>query len=305
MTRTLYILIAILILNNLLFSNDLQKGNKILSNASTEIPIFLFVHERTAFLHEMDDLFIRRVYYNTLKEDSLGYSHLLIDEKDYILIPGYYDFEISSLEEIELNATYEDYVQPSISLLGIQNQDNPYYEYGISEIQASSYLTETLRNGVVDYSEDHLLDLYIQGEGREQFRFWNRASIPWVEGKSDDGKGEKISLSLNKKQDYLVILNGYIDLYKRHLFKYNNRLKRIRLSSSNFRSFEYELNDTVEFTTIFFPNPTNNVEIEILDVYPGEKWNDTCISYLGAGLRYEEDAPFLVREVERFRSLTQ
>jgi len=297
--------LLLLLLSLSLFSNDIQKGNKIISNAFTEVPIFVFAYEKTTFLHDLEDTFVRRVYYNSLKQDDFGFYHIIIDEEDYILIPGLYDFEIVSISEINSYDNFDHYIDNSVNLTHLKHEiTEPFFDNGIKNAEATSYLDEYSQNGTIKYTVDHIFDQYIQAECQCHDRYWNRSAIPWVEGHPEEGIGEKISLTFNEKNDYIVLLNGYVDLYKRHLFKYNNRLKKIRLSSPNFRTFEIEFDDTVEFTTIFFPNQTDSVELEIIEVYPGEKWNDTCISYIGTGLKYDEDAPYLLREIERFKELT-
>ncbi len=63
------------------------------------------------------------------------------------------------------------------------------------------------------------------------------------------------------------------------MFKENGRLKDIRITSDS-PEFDilYTFDDYVYYADIEFPQKTDKVKIEIMDVYNGSKYNDTCIS---------------------------
>ena len=126
----------------------------------------------------------------------------------------------------------------------------------------------------------------------------------WVEGKSDFGKGERITINTGRKWvTQILLVNGFRKSEK--TFYENNRIKRIALYVDDVKMGEMEFPDRkycrVDMTNIldegellnlgdFFSGdysktmqgrgfrPDSKIEIEILDVYKGTKYNDTCVS---------------------------
>ena len=103
---------------------------------------------------------------------------------------------------------------------------------------------------------------------------------PWVEGILGNGEGEYIELQANISSFYLF--NGYISYTKPHLYEENSRVKKIQISfldNPKLSDLTVELEDT--------PNPqkvsldvmyNGKIRIDILEVYPGTKYEDTCIT---------------------------
>ena len=127
----------------------------------------------------------------------------------------------------------------------------------------------------------------------------------WVEGKSDFGKGQRIKISVKGWITQVLLVNGFRKTEK--TFYENNRIKRIALYVDGKKLGEMEFPDRkycrVDMTNIldegellnlgnFFTDenlgktlqsgrtfaPESDIEIEILDVYRGTKYNDTCVS---------------------------
>lgn len=107
-------------------------------------------------------------------------------------------------------------------------------------------------------------------------------STCWAEGTSDAGINESILMSSDKKQHVseITITNGY---YKdEELFYKNNRVKNCKFEFSDGTSHEVTLlgEYSEQSNLIAFDPPvdTEYIKITILSVYPGNKYNDTCIS---------------------------
>lgn len=165
-----------------------------------------------------------------------------------------------------------------------------YEKYGRRE---SVTATSELREGSTLYSAYNLTD--------------KDCKTAWVESKPDFGKNEKIKIDCNGWITQLLIVNGFRKSEK--TYYENNRVKKIALyidgikigqmtfpdrpyrqvNMSNILDEGDLLNLNGEFfkkdnervwgwgnTGTFFPK--ENIEIEILEVYPGTKYNDTCIS---------------------------
>ena len=152
-------------------------------------------------------------------------------------------------------------------------------QFNIENILSSSEYSETTKNGKVSYSADFLnifIEIYFEDS---TFLLRN----PWVPGKenSSAGIGEYLEIEFTKPKNNLVVLNGFVDLEKRYLYKANNRVKKAVITSldkDNPFEIEYEFEDYVHFSEIKFPAAVNKVRFTIKEVYKGNKWDDTCIT---------------------------
>lgn len=134
------------------------------------------------------------------------------------------------------------------------------------------YLSEETKNGVVRYWPDNL---YVK-DGN-----------PWVADskKYPNGIGSKITLYTMNLKDYYTFgfYNGY---QKSDLYEKNARVKKMKVTIGN-KSKIVELKDTKDKQLIMIndlvsANPEKNqtVTFEILEVYPGSKYQDVCIDAL-------------------------
>lgn len=111
----------------------------------------------------------------------------------------------------------------------------------------------------------------------------NNRSTAWVEGNPGNGIGEWVMFSLPNNQVTTIceidIFNGYHkseDLYYK-----NNRVKQLRIDFSDGTSTVHDLkehNFGYPDTIYAFGKDIRYVKITILDVYPGNMYQDTCIS---------------------------
>jgi hypothetical protein len=164
----------------------------------------------------------------------------------------------------------------------MQGKDHPLrfflWEDGIKEIKASSVLRERAADGKeVVYDEKNLRqNFYAMDDGDVHFNFFKKA---WAEGVSGDGIGESLDIEFAIATDHILVLNGYVNIFQRDLYKVNNRVKKARIvSKSPEFSIVYEFDDVVKFSEIKFPQKTTGVEFFIEEVYKGEKYSDICIT---------------------------
>ena len=149
--------------------------------------------------------------------------------------------------------------------------------------------TSELKEGASFYSASNLMD--------------NDDNTAWVEGESDFGKNARIKINVKGVVTQILLVNGFRKSSK--TYYENNRVKKIALYIDGIRLGEMEFPDRpfhkVTMANIldegelinlgnFFEKKSNktfygtsffcdsNVEMEILEVYPGTKYNDTCIS---------------------------
>jgi hypothetical protein len=102
----------------------------------------------------------------------------------------------------------------------------------------------------------------------------------WVEGKEGQGIHEKLFIKA-KNASALHISIGYVSFDRPQLYKENSRPKKIRLEVRGKYSIEINLEDMANYQTVTLPRPLESneiLELEILAVYPGTKYDDTCIN---------------------------
>jgi hypothetical protein len=116
----------------------------------------------------------------------------------------------------------------------------------------------------------------------------------WVEGAKDEGVGEALRVECadykangNIKGEPILRAVGIVNGYAKNdaIWRANCRVKRARVTlasddGATETSFTTTLADKPEEQIVEFPEPARVgvVEIEILDVYPGEKYDDCAVS---------------------------
>ncbi len=205
---------------------------------------------------------------NCINENGFPFIYLLGRMYFYIYGGGYsVFFDADQLKNINTINKYH------------QSSDEMYNHCGIKKIDASSFYSEQISNQIINYKPVNMIERFIIPDSKESPDYiWNYQSYPWVANNSKN-VGEKIYIELINSSNVIVILNGYVDIEKQQLFKQNSRLKRIALyDDKHTKLCEYEFRDIVEFSTINLQRKVNKITIEVLEIYKGSKWNDTCVS---------------------------
>lgn len=171
---------------------------------------------------------------------------------------------INSNNQAELYGPNPSYRNLPYSIFGIF--EGFYLSCSYREITATSYLTE----GDIEFLPQNLTSL--------------NAAKPWVEGVPGNGIGEKITISgfnANRRPHTIIISIGYVDYDKPYLYDYNSRPSKIRIwRNGNGKYINFELADTPDPQILNLPEGLDLFTIEILDVYPGSRWEDTCINFI-------------------------
>jgi len=103
-----------------------------------------------------------------------------------------------------------------------------------------------------------------------------RINCVWAEGVSGYGINEIITFNgVQAIRFYLSI--GYVSYSRPELYMENSRPKRIRVTVDG-KSIEVMLKDTPAYQEIDVSSFSSKVTIQILDVYTGTKYEDTCIN---------------------------
>lgn len=102
----------------------------------------------------------------------------------------------------------------------------------------------------------------------------------WCEGVTGYGIGEIVTLHFKPgvRLQELAILNGYGKTPE--TFKDNSRVKRLRIQTSDGFATIVALPDKPEEHVVKLPRPVKPqwVRFSIVDIYPGDRGSDTCIS---------------------------
>ncbi|HOV39538.1 MAG TPA: hypothetical protein PLG79_12490 [Spirochaetales bacterium] len=147
---------------------------------------------------------------------------------------------------------------------------------------SAPFLTEIVRGEKVTYDDDMLFyRWFYYGGGSRALKtaFFINDPTPLVEGAPGSGAGLSLEVEFHIPSDNLVVLNGFVDLDRKHLYRLNARMKRVRVTGAGFE-FEYEFADYVHFAQIDFPSAVTAVKLTVLEVYEGEKYEDLAISGL-------------------------
>jgi hypothetical protein len=108
---------------------------------------------------------------------------------------------------------------------------------------------------------------------------------PWAEGAAGDGIGQTITINFEQGLVFglngLYVSNGYVDYNRPYLYGYNNRIKKIRvryIGHDEYKDFELEDTYLFQYINIGIEYNPQTVLIEILEVYKGSRWDDTCVN---------------------------
>jgi hypothetical protein len=110
-------------------------------------------------------------------------------------------------------------------------------------------------------------------------RITGRGDGAWCEGVAGAGVGQFITLSHKPEQVIrtIVFVNGYAKTPQ--AFRANGRVKRARIETSGGTILTVTLKDSSTTEEIRLPvSKVSWVRLTILEVYPGSRHSDTCIS---------------------------
>jgi hypothetical protein len=148
---------------------------------------------------------------------------------------------------------------------GSINRDEIIWSWPTALIGASSYLQE---------------DSFLYSPNNLSVYF--KTDHPWAEGVDGHGINEKIYFEKGLLIDGSIHISiGYVSFDKPYLYNQNSRPKKIKLSVENKFSIIVDLKDTPHYQEIKLPSDITLDDIlilEILDVYPGTRYKDTCIN---------------------------
>ena len=228
------------------------------------------------------------VFYDKLpKYVSVKYKIIHINGMPFIKLPEAFPKEVTEFYIYEkktdvitddkiffLAGQLKDEISPEIILATAEFKNdypltNPvFYDQKIRKYKdCSSFLTEKNK----EYPVSNLDNLAVD--------------TPWVEGVPGYGIGEGFTIenSWGKLYTTLLIMNGYISYEKPYLYKQNGRIKKIKVKG--LKSGKEKILDVLDTphpqtVDISFITEPEDIRVTIEDVYPGTKYEDTCIHYM-------------------------
>ena len=90
-------------------------------------------------------------------------------------------------------------------------------------------------------------------------------------------KGLTIDIEFTTEATGMLLLNGFIDLRRPHLYKDNARIKEFVIIIDGVEQY-YTLADEVRFQETGFKKPTKKIVMKIVSYYQGGKYQDICLS---------------------------
>lgn len=181
----------------------------------------------------------------------------------------------------------------SSDILLIYNEDDTLLHWGArpspdfpvmfckAEYTASSYLVEDLAGGRVEYGPEKL----------GQFKTLGQC---WANGGGNYAVGETITLRCGRDTGRLLFSNGYVAYSRPDLYTKNSRVRTVRVRDRESGAVvETELEDTPKPQWIELNGPGRIFELEILAVYQGTKYRDTCINFILPEMTIYEWDPYL------------
>ncbi|MFO8065832.1 MAG: NADase-type glycan-binding domain-containing protein [Spirochaetota bacterium] len=136
--------------------------------------------------------------------------------------------------------------------------------FGPDFFSASSFLTE----GDITYEAENLGTASL--------------SKPWVEGVEGPGIGEEIRI--NQAFSRIWISTGYVSARRPELYTMNARPKTLLVVDVDTgEEVRVSLDDTPVIQALPVPGDrrgTRNLRLTIEEVYPGTRWEDTCVNFI-------------------------
>lgn len=127
--------------------------------------------------------------------------------------------------------------------------------------------------------------------GPENLARWEGdSSKAWCEGVPGDGIGETITIRIEGAAPFrrLLVANGYPKSAQN--YSNNGRVKTVEITADTGIRALANLADRGDIVPIELPNPAQQwIQLKIVGVYPGQRFTDTCLSFLMPDFEYEEE----------------
>ncbi|MDR1788324.1 MAG: hypothetical protein LBR16_07745 [Treponema sp.] len=216
---------------------------------------------------------------NTYWQDDEGYYHIKLPEAaghsgESFIIDGDYICEALPLRD------YSDPKNMYIPDGAYYHKVTKFYQKkDFKRVQSSPFLVEYIKGKKVLYEPWNLFMKVAPSFEKVTRTMWLDCTPPWAEGEPGPGIGAFIEVEFQNPVWAISVLNGYVDFFKTYLYQQNNRVKTMTvLDMENKRTYTMHFEDYVYFNALHFDKETKHIKLIIDSVYPGTKYDDTCIS---------------------------
>jgi hypothetical protein len=111
--------------------------------------------------------------------------------------------------------------------------------------------------------------------------FDDNPATAWVEGVAGHGEGQMVVIEFDQEitVSKIEVMNGYNK--NASIFRKNGPVADIRVTTSQDEQYEFHLSDKEGWQSLNGPvKPVRWIALNIVSVYPGEKYEDTALSEL-------------------------
>lgn len=191
-------------------------------------------------------------------------------------------FEIKDKSRVEIINENVQEVIAEVQLYEESEEDYWIYRFCLEAIDGTYIINDIIELGYIKDYKSITSSSYLEKYPIElAFDFDMKTS--WAEGNKKEGIGEWIDIKFDEIRGIhgIDILNGYSG--KKELYYANNRVKKIRIEFSDGYSVDKELKNDypVMLQRVDFERRESDfIKITILEVYNGDKYDDTCIAEL-------------------------
>jgi hypothetical protein len=150
---------------------------------------------------------------------------------------------------------------------------NPFGNIFISSIKSNVYLKEN----ALEYSPRNFLKRFFVTDQVFPYDYWSK-TLPLAVTNEQMNIFE-MEIIFQENVEGILLLNGFVDFYRPHLYKDNRRIRELKIIDNNSRiEKNYTIEDRIEFQELRFPQLTNSITIKIVSFYEGNRFTDICCS---------------------------
>jgi hypothetical protein len=255
--------------------------------------VWKYNHSLTIFRRLNKQEYYQKLTINDLKLQKDGFYELETYGSKLVTLFGahyffFHDVTHPEYSMFNVNIDYNKFYKEQEILFSYDNYMIGKRLRNIRSIIVPDVLEEIGRNGKIRYDTYDMERYYARGS--DGIVIANPYGKPWATSKEPIGMTIDIEFNevrsledgviIKGGSNYLIILNGYVNPLKRHLYKENRRIKTLKIESldnKNYFSIVHTLEDVVRFQVIKFPKATQEIRLTILDYYEGTKYKDLCV----------------------------
>ncbi len=187
--------------------------------------------------------------------------------------------------EIETNYNFKSWKSAAINFYIVRTVGFITLPYALGFGNGFQFEDEVRQNNMMDNVLYSATSFLTEGNATyEPEHLQQKDGLPWASG-NGKGIGDVISIKEfeHKNPKSLKIINGYQDKNHPNYYDKNSRVKTIKITNAETKKSKTITVKDIKDEQIFSVKELGdgqNYDVEILDVYEGNKYKDLCIQYL-------------------------